>query len=78
MNRHRVPRLLPLAILLGSLSGPSPALSQSKKFVEFTITKPLMGDVAPDFTLPTVGGGEFTLSRAYADRPVVIEFGSYT
>ena len=36
------------------------------------------GEGAPDFTLLTVDGEEFTLSEAYANRPVVIEFGSFT
>jgi hypothetical protein len=35
------------------------------------------GTLAPDFTLPIVGGGEFTLSRELA-RPVLLRFGSYT
>jgi peroxiredoxin len=37
-----------------------------------------VGEIAPDFTLETLDGEEFTLSEAYANRPVVIEFGSYT
>jgi hypothetical protein len=35
------------------------------------------GAVAPDFTLPLVGGGEFTLSR-HRHQPVLLRFGSYT
>lgn len=35
------------------------------------------GDVAPDFTLPTLDGREVTLSRLRG-MPVVIEFGSIT
>ncbi len=33
-----------------------------------------IGDQAPDFTLPTAGGGSFTLSEALADGPVVLVF----
>lgn len=35
------------------------------------------GDEAPDFTLPSLGGGNVTLS-ALRGKPVVIEFGSIT
>jgi hypothetical protein len=35
------------------------------------------GDPAPDFTLPSLDGGEVTLSRLRG-MPVVIEFGSIT
>ena len=35
------------------------------------------GEEAPDFTLPTLDGGEKTLS-ALRGKPVVIEFGSIT
>jgi len=51
---------------------------QSAKFDEFPDKEPTVGDVAPDFTLLTVEGEPFTLSEAYAQKPVVIEFGSYT
>lgn len=38
-----------------------------------------VGDLAPDFTLPALhGGASVTLSREYAQRPVVLVFGSYT
>jgi hypothetical protein len=57
---------------------PASLRGQSAKFDEFPDKKPTVGDVAPDFTLLTVEGGPFVLSEAYAEKPVVIEFGSYT
>ena len=36
------------------------------------------GTVAPDFDLPTVGGGRFHLGEYAGQRPVLIEFGSIT
>jgi hypothetical protein len=35
------------------------------------------GDIAPDFSLPSINGGPLTLS-ALRGMPVVIEFGSIT
>ena len=35
------------------------------------------GDPAPDFTLPSLDGGEITLS-SFKGKPVMIEFGSIT
>jgi hypothetical protein len=35
------------------------------------------GAAAPDFMLPLVDGGDFTLSR-HRHRPVLLRFGSYT
>lgn len=54
------------------------ATAQSSKFEEFPNVFPKAGDTAPDFTLKTLDGETFTLSEAYAEQPVVIEFGSYT
>jgi hypothetical protein len=54
------------------------ATAQSPKFEAFPDAFPKAGDTAPDFTLKTVDGDTFTLSEAYAEQPVVIEFGSYT
>ncbi len=71
-------RLVPAVVTLALFVGPSTLLSQSSKFDEFTVADPLVGDVAPDFTLQTLDGETFTLSEAYAIQPVVIEFGSYT
>ncbi len=71
-------RLVSAVVILALFACPSAVLSQSSRFDEFTVTDPLVGDVAPDFTLETLDGETFTLSEAYANRPVVIEFGSYT
>lgn len=35
------------------------------------------GQLAPDFTLPIVGDGEFRLSH-HRSRPLLLRFGSYT
>lgn len=35
------------------------------------------GQPAPDFSLPAIGGEQFTLS-AHRDRPVLLRFASYT
>jgi hypothetical protein len=40
---------------------------------------PAVGDVAPDFTLPTLSGHEtVTCSAFQGDRPLVLVFGSFT
>jgi hypothetical protein len=52
--------------------------AQSAKFREFPNAKPKAGDMAPDSNLKTVDGEDFQLSKAVAEQPVVIEFGSYT
>lgn len=39
---------------------------------------PRIGDPAPDFTLRTPDGQEIRLSDLYAEKPVVLEFGSLT
>lgn len=66
-----------IALLAFLLAAPS-LHAQSARFEQFTETKPVAGEVAPDFTLQTLDGEVFTLSEVYAERPVVIEFGSYT
>ena len=38
---------------------------------------PKVGEMAPDFTLPNLDGGEFALS-SLRGKPLVIEFGSIT
>lgn len=38
---------------------------------------PQVGDLAPDFTLTSIDGGQVSLS-SFRGRPVVLEFGSYT
>lgn len=47
-------------------------------FAEFPNRTPKIGEMAPDFSLMTLDNETFTLSEAYANGPVVIEFGSYT
>jgi len=71
-------RQLLLLVCMGVLLVPASLGAQSPKFDEFPDKEPTAGDMAPDFTLLTVEGEPFTLSEAYAEKPVVIEFGSYT
>ncbi len=71
-------RVAPAVALLALLLGPPALLAQSARFEQFGETKPMAGEVAPDFTLKTLDGERFTLSEVYAAQPVVIEFGSYT
>jgi hypothetical protein len=40
--------------------------------------KVAVGDVAPRFTLPLLGGGEVALEELIARGPVALVFGSYT
>ena len=70
--------IAPLVALLAFLFAPPTLLAQSARFENFTVTEPMAGEVAPDFALETLDGERFTLSEAYAGRPVVMEFGSYT
>ena len=37
-----------------------------------------VGDFAPDLPLAVVGGGDTRLSDLWADKPLVLGFGSYT
>jgi hypothetical protein len=39
---------------------------------------PAPGQLAPDFTLPTMDGGQFRLSERRGRRPVLVEFASIT
>ena len=36
------------------------------------------GELAPDFELPTVSGGNFQLQRYRHKKPVLVQFGSIT
>jgi hypothetical protein len=46
---------------------------------ELMTAKVGVGDLAPDFELPCVGGdGTVRLRRLLAERPVALVFGSYT
>ncbi|MEE9132933.1 MAG: hypothetical protein V3U13_05175 [Gemmatimonadota bacterium] len=75
----RIPPTPPLLVFLTLviLMNPSSLLAQ-RSSVDFLATRPMVGDIAPDFTLPTLDGNSFWLKRAYLERPVVIVFGSYT
>ncbi len=53
-------------------------LSERARPNTFAQTKPLVGDLAPDFVLHDLNGKEARLSEWRGRRPVVIEFGSYT
>jgi cytochrome oxidase Cu insertion factor (SCO1/SenC/PrrC family) len=75
---HDPLRAAPAIALLALLFAMPSLHAQSARFEQFTETKPVAGEVAPDFTLQTVDGEVFTLSEVYAEGPVVIEFGSYT
>ena len=69
--------LLGLCLLLLALA-PNTAQAQSARFDEFVETSPKAGEMAPDFTLLTLDNEPFNLLEAAADKPVVIEFGSFT
>lgn len=68
---------LALSALLVTLA-PSPAQAQSARFDEFAVTSPKAGEVAPDFSLMTMDNESFNLLEVAADKPVVMEFGSFT
>ncbi len=78
MNPKATLRIVPVAALLALILCPSTLLAQGAMFDDFVKSKPKVGDVAPDFTLESLDGTVFTLSEAYANQPVVIEFGSFT
>jgi hypothetical protein len=74
-------RLLFTGLLLtffAVLVAPQPAQAQGSKFDEFTATSPKAGEMAPDFTLMTVDNQPFNLMEAAAEKPLIIEFGSFT
>jgi len=79
-------RAIPIALLV-VLVLPQLSLAQQQQqqrrrggsmFEGFEERTPAAGEIAPDFTLKTLEGEEFTLSEAFAKGPVVIEFGSFT
>lgn len=39
---------------------------------------PRVGEIAPDFTLPTLEGGVVVRSQLHVDQPLVLIFGSFT
>lgn len=59
-------------------AAPTSAQAQSARFDEFAATSPKAGELAPDFSLLTLDNEPFNLLEVAADKPVVIEFGSFT
>jgi hypothetical protein len=67
------------ALIFGlALLWPANAQAQSARFEQFGQTSPKAGEMAPDFTLLTLENEEFNLMEAAAEKPLVIEFGSFT
>jgi hypothetical protein len=73
---RRIVQTLALAGCL--LTIPQVVNAQSARFDNFPTTKPTAGEVAPDFTLMTLEGESFNLHAVAADKPIVLEFGSFT
>ena len=72
-----------MLVMAGHSLAQQPAQTQRDRPVRpqeaaFLDAEPRVGEQAPDFTLHTPNGEEITLSDLYADKPVVIEFGSIT
>ena len=65
------------ALLIFALA-PTTIQAQSARFDEFAGTSPKAGEMAPDFTLMTLDNQPFNLMEAAAEKPLVIEFGSFT
>ena len=59
-------------------SGSSGGGGKSARFQNFPSTKPAPGDPAPSFKLKTLDGKPVSLASITSERPVVIEFGSFT
>lgn len=57
---------------------PTATRAQSARFEQFTVTSPKAGEMAPDFSLLTMDNEPFHLMEVVVDKPVVIEFGSFT
>jgi len=66
-----------LFLLLLALA-PTTAQAQSARFDQFAETSPKAGEMAPDFTLMTLDNEPFNLMGATLEKPLVIEFGSFT
>jgi hypothetical protein len=60
------------------LFGVAAAQGQSARFDEFPRNKPTAGEEAPDFSLMTLEGEPFDLHEAARQKPVILEFGSFT
>ncbi len=69
--------LMGLCLLLPALA-PTTAQAQSARFDQFAEVSPKAGEMAPDFTLMTLDNEPFNLMEAVAEKPLVIEFGSFT
>ena len=69
--------LLGICLLLPALAPPM-VQAQSARFDQFAETSPKAGEMAPDFTLMTLDNEPFNLMEAVAEKPLVIEFGSFT
>jgi len=67
-----------LAAALFLLTVPHMVEAQSGRFDNFPDAKPTAGEVAPDFTLMTLEGETFNLHEVALDKPIVLEFGSFT
>lgn len=74
MRRLAVVPLVALALLVwgGAVE------AQSARFDTFPEAQPRAGEIAPDFTLMTLDGEPFNLHEAAAEKPVLLEFGSFT
>ena len=70
--------VLTLALAGCLLTIPQVVRAQSARFDNFPNAKPTAGEVAPDFTLLTLEGESFNLHAVAADKPIVLEFGSFT
>jgi hypothetical protein len=75
---RRAPGLVLGLCLLFLAVAPRAAQAQSAKFEQFTVTSPKAGETAPAFTLMTLDNESFDLMAVAAEKPVVIEFGSFT
>ena len=69
--------LLGICLLLPALA-PHMVQAQSARFDQFAETSPKAGEMAPDLTLMTLDNEPFNLMEAVAEKPLVIEFGSFT
>jgi peroxiredoxin len=74
-----IPGLLVIFIWISAASGQSPDFKENiypvgKLKPTDSVLKVKVGDLAPDFTLPAVRGGEVTLSQYRGKKNVVISF----
>lgn len=74
MRRLVAAHVVALALLVWA----GAAEAQSARFDTFTEATPMAGEIAPDFSLMTLDGEPFSLHEAAAEKPVLLEFGSFT